>query len=72
MCGSSVHFDRSFLAESMPTVVNHFSHRNIDVSSVKELCRRLNPELFEKLEWATTPTKAHRAIDDCMDTIGEL
>jgi oligoribonuclease len=72
MTGSSIHFDRSFLNEDMPRLNEMFGHRNIDVSSIKELCRRFNPELYAKLDTATEKKGAHRAVDDCMDTIGEL
>ena len=30
MCGSSVHFDRSFIAKLMPGLLQSFTHRNID------------------------------------------
>ena len=71
MCGSSVQFDRGFLAEQMPDVANTFSYRNIDMSSVKELCRRFNPILYSKLDEDTNPQKAHRVSPDIDDTINE-
>jgi len=48
MCGSSVHFDRSFLA-AVPHLVNVFSYRNIDISTIKELLK-LNPLFKEELQ----------------------
>lgn len=72
MCGSSVHFDRMFLAEQFPAIAECFSHRNIDVSTLKELCMRLNPELYAKLEGAAPKRERHRVIEDIEDTIGEL
>lgn len=71
MCGSSVQFDRSWLAEWMPSVHKKFSHRNIDISTVKELCRRLNPELYSKLEQHAPKRELHRALPDLQDTITE-
>lgn len=73
MSGSSVHFDRSFLAYDMPRVVERFSHRNIDVSSVKELAHTWYPEIAAK--WNSVVPKAeakHRALDDIHDSIAEL
>jgi oligoribonuclease len=72
LAGSSVHFDRSFLYEDMPKLHSVFGYRNIDVSSIKELCRRVNPDLLAKLDSHTTRKEHHRAVDDCQDTIGEL
>lgn len=37
LAGSSVHFDRSFLAERMPSVPGLLSHRHLDVSVFKTL-----------------------------------
>lgn len=72
LCGSSVQFDRDWLTYLMPNCMRFFSHRNIDVSTVKELCRRFNPTLFEKLEEDVKPKKLHRADPDIMDTIEEF
>lgn len=71
MCGSSVHFDRSFLKKFLPEVEKHFHYRNIDISTLKLLCEDLNPELYAKLDSETQPAKKHRAISDCYDTINE-
>ena len=66
MAGSSVHFDRSFIASNMPTLLDSFTHRNIDVSSIKELSKL----------WGTpyVPSGAivHRALPDIRNTIEEL
>lgn len=71
LCGSSVQFDRLFLTEQFPVIHNLFSYRNIDTSSVKELCMRYNPELYAKLEKYTNPKKLHRVLPDLTDTIDE-
>src|SRR5205807_2674364 len=59
LCGNSIGTDRAFLAVHLPDVEAHLHYRSIDVSSVKELCRRWYPEQF-----AAAPTKAggHRAL----------
>lgn len=72
MAGSSVHFDRMMIAENMPDLIKCFGHRNIDISSVKELCKILNPELYSKLDKYGPPkSEKHRALDDLRDTINE-
>lgn len=39
LAGNSVHIDRAFLQQYMPELAEHFHHRIIDVSTIKELCR---------------------------------
>lgn len=50
MGGSSVHFDRAFLAEHLPELHGVFSHRNVDVSSTREMARRWSPGLMEMFD----------------------
>jgi oligoribonuclease len=72
MCGSSVQFDRDMLREQLPNVFNKFSYRNIDTSTIKELCRRVNPRVYSLLDETTHPQKLHRVVPDLDDTLGEL
>lgn len=72
MCGSSVGFDRSFLSEYLPATHDLFHYRNIDISSLKELCKRYNPDLFERMGEQTVQQKFHRAIPDIEDSINEF
>lgn len=74
MCGSSVHFDRGFLAEQYPAIAACFGYRNIDISTIKEVCMRLNPDLYAKLDGDHRAPKRglHRAIPDIEDTINEF
>src|SRR3974390_80987 len=44
MCGNSICQDRRFLARYMPRLEDYFHYRNLDVSTLKELARRWNPE----------------------------
>ena len=37
--GNSVHMDRMFLLKYMPEFTSYLHYRNVDVSTVKELCR---------------------------------
>lgn len=69
LAGSSVHFDKSFLRKSMPHFTKLLNYRILDVSSVKELCRRWYPQTY-----LTLPGKLgdHRALCDIQDSIKEL
>jgi oligoribonuclease len=71
LCGSSVHFDRGFLKDQLDTIESQFSHRNIDNSTIKELCRRYNPNVYASVDEFTHPKKLHRAMPDLADTIEE-
>ena len=53
----------------MTELDEYLHYRSIDVSSLKELCRRWYPELYRK-----RPGKAenHRALDDIRESIDEL
>lgn len=69
LCGNSIATDRGFLARDMPRLDAHLHYRMIDVSSVKELCRRWYPRVY-----FGQPTKglAHRAPADIRESIREL
>lgn len=69
LCGSSVHFDRSFLKEQFPQINNYFHYRIIDNSTLKELCRRYNKRLYENLP---QKTETHRVLPDLEETIQEF
>src|SRR5919206_217018 len=61
--------DRGFLARDMPNLDAHLHYRMIDVSSIKELCRRWYPRVY-----FGQPAKglAHRALADIRESILEL
>jgi oligoribonuclease len=69
LCGNSIATDRGFLAREMPRFDAHLHYRMIDVSSIKELCRRWYPRTY-----FGQPTKglAHRALADIQESIREL
>ena len=46
LCGNSIATDRGFLARDMPGLDDHLHYRMIDVSSIKELCRRWYPRVY--------------------------
>lgn len=62
LAGSTIHFDRSFLAVHMPEVEKRFAHRHYDVSSVKLFCQSLGMAKLPKVE-------AHRAMADVEESI---
>jgi len=69
LCGNSIATDRGFLARDMPRLDSHLHYRMIDVSSIKELCRRWYPRTYYG-----QPAKglAHRALADIRESIREL
>ncbi|KAJ8040886.1 Oligoribonuclease, mitochondrial [Holothuria leucospilota] len=69
LAGNSVHVDKVFLEKYMQQFMHHLHYRIVDVSTLKELCRRWYPE-----EFANCPQKkaAHRAMDDINESIKEL
>ncbi len=69
LCGNSISTDRSFLAVHMPAVNDWLNYRNVDVSSIKELCRRWYPRSYNA---APTKAQGHRAMDDIRESIAEL
>ncbi len=68
MCGNTVHQDRRFMARYMPALESHFHYRNIDVSTIKELCRRWSPEVMKGF----VKKGAHTALADIEESIEEL
>jgi oligoribonuclease len=69
MCGSTVAFDRNWLREYMPSLEGLFHYRSIDISTVKELCKRWNPRVYSLFRPDGQPT--HRALPDLSDTLKE-
>jgi oligoribonuclease len=69
LAGNSIATDRSFIARDMPKLDSFLHYRMIDVSSIKELCRRWYPRIY-----FGQPAKglAHRALADIHESIREL
>lgn len=68
LCGNSIGQDRRFLVKYMPTLEDFLHYRNIDVSTLKELCSRWRPDLFRRV----SKQGRHRALDDIRESIEEL
>ena len=68
MCGNSICQDRRFLARWMPGLERHFHYRNLDVSTLKELCQRWTPDIAAGFTKGST----HLALDDIRDSVAEL
>src|SRR5262249_14137171 len=46
IAGNSIATDRMFLARDMPALDGYLHYRMVDVSSIKELCRRWYPRIY--------------------------
>jgi oligoribonuclease len=69
LAGNSIATDRGFIARDMPALDSFLHYRMIDVSSIKELCRRWYPRVYY-----AKPEKglAHRALADIEEALREL
>lgn len=68
MCGNTICQDRRFMVRGMPKLEAFFHYRNLDVSTLKELCKRWKPEIaggFKKHQ-------KHTALADIVESIEEL
>ena len=68
MCGNSIGQDRRFMARYMPELEAWFHYRNLDVSTLKELCKRWRPEVARGFN----KRSAHTALADIHESIDEL
>ncbi len=68
MCGNTIGQDRRFLDRYMPELHDFFHYRSVDVSTLKELARRWNPELLNQF----TKKGTHLALEDIRESIEEL
>ena len=68
MCGNSICQDRRFMARYMPRLEAWFHYRNLDVSTLKELCKRWQPEIARGFD----KRSAHTALADIHESIDEL
>lgn len=68
ICGNSIAQDKRFLYRYMPELADFFHYRHIDVSTLKELAKRWDPEILNGF----TKQNTHLALDDIRESIAEL
>ena len=68
MYDNSIGRDRRLLVRYMPQLESWFHYRNLDVSTLKELCRRWRPELAKGF----TKKGNHTALADIRESIEEM
>jgi oligoribonuclease len=69
LAGNSIGTDRRFLATQLPEIEDYLHYRSVDVSTVKELCRRWRPEVYKA---APSKKGGHRALQDIRESVQEL
>jgi oligoribonuclease len=68
MSGNTICQDRRFMARGMPKLEAFFHYRNLDVSTLKELCKRWKPELASGFK----KHQKHTALADILESVEEL
>ena len=68
MCGNSICQDRRFMARWMPKLEDYFHYRNLDVSTLKELAKRWNPNVAQGMK----KHGKHEALADIYESIDEM
>jgi oligoribonuclease len=68
ICGNNVSFDKNFINAQMPDIRDFLHYRKIDVSSFKELFKRIQPDIEKKV----IKKLEHRDLDDIKESIDEL
>ena len=69
LAGNSVGMDKRFIDRYMPQLAAHLHYRIVDVSTVKELCKRW---YTDTVKHAPAKKLSHRALDDIEESIEEL
>ena len=68
LCGNSIHQDRRFLVKYMPKLEDYLHYRNLDISTLKELCKRWKPAVYGQFQ----KSGKHEALADIYESIDEL
>ena len=68
LCGNTIGQDRRFLVKYMPKLEAFFHYRNIDVSTIKELTTRWQPDIAKGFK----KKGVHLALDDIIESIEEM
>jgi oligoribonuclease len=73
LAGSCVHVDKKFLEKKMPALAALFSHRTVDVATIRELAKRWRPKLYSSIARKVGQASVqHRALEDVKISILEL
>lgn len=72
LAGNTVYMDRLFMRKYLPKFENYLHYRIIDVSSIKELCKRWFPKEYENSPDKNKDLCNHRALADINTSIEEL
>lgn len=77
LCGSSVGYDRAVLKKYLPHIEKRFGYRDVNISSLKELCQATNPTMFAYMqpdvEATVDMTKPTHRVETCLDySVAEL
>jgi len=68
LCGNTISFDRDWIKRHLVGLNEFFHYRSIDVSTLKEVMRRVRPDVFES---RPEGGKSHRVLGDLDDSIAE-
>ncbi|WP_041186216.1 oligoribonuclease [Candidatus Kinetoplastidibacterium desouzai] len=68
LCGNTIHQDRNFMRMYMPTLEKFFHYRNLDISTIKELAKRWNYNIYKGF----VKQNKHEALADIHESIEEL
>jgi oligoribonuclease len=71
LAGSNIGFDKAWLREHMPRLLDCFHYRSVDVSTLTELARRWFPSVYESRPGAGGQS-GHRALADLENSIALL
>ena len=69
LAGNSVHVDKTFLHKDMPKLHDYVNYRIMDVTSLREICKRWYPDALQNVP---KKKKSHRAMEDIKESITEL
>ena len=72
LCGNSIWSDRKFLQKDFPKIHKYLAYRMIDITAIKELCRRWYPDEYKVIKEKYKKKQNHRALDDVKESIQEL
>lgn len=71
MAGSTINFDRYFMSRWLMHCNDYLHYRNVDVTSVRNLCRMHNPRVYDALPQTPDDQKWHRPMEDLRGSMDE-